>query len=100
MRSAPATAAKNSQPGKTLTPPAAAALDWPSLRRRVFDALAAEARIDRGQQALGDRSFSERKQLRFVQAGLRALRFGIEFADGLNLVAEELDADRAVGFGE
>ena len=33
------------------------------------------------------------------RAGLRALGFGIEFADGLNFVAEELDADGAVGFG-
>ena len=30
---------------------------------------------------------------------MRALRFGIEFADGLNFVAEELDAHGPVGFG-
>ncbi len=45
------------------------------------------------------RSFSQRQQLRFVQAALRALRFRIEFADGFNFVAKELDAHRAVGFG-
>ena len=48
---------------------------------------------------LGDGSFGERQQLRFVEAGLRALRFGIEFANGFDLVAEELDAHGAVGFG-
>ena len=30
---------------------------------------------------------------------MRALRFGIELADGFDLVAEELDAHGAVGFG-
>ncbi len=64
-----------------------------------FDALPAQPPIDRGQQALGDRRLGQRQQLRFVEARLRALRLGIEFADGLNLVAEELDAHGAVGFG-
>ena len=36
--------------------------------------------------------------LRFVEARLRALRFRIELADGVDLVAEELDAHGAVGF--
>ncbi len=48
---------------------------------------------------LGDGGFGERQQPGFVEAGLRALSFGIEAADGLDLVAEELDAQRAVGLG-
>ena len=55
--------------------------------------------MDSGEQVLRNRSFSERQQLRFVEAGLRALRFRIEFADGLDLVAEELDAHGPVGLG-
>jgi hypothetical protein len=38
-------------------------------------------------------------KLGLIQSALRALRFGIEFADGLNLIAEKLDAHGAVGFG-
>ena len=55
--------------------------------------------MDRGEQVLGDRRFGERQQLRFVEARLRALRLRIELADGLDFVAEELDAHGAVGFG-
>ena len=55
--------------------------------------------MDRGKQAFGDWSFGEREQLGFIEAGLGALSFGIEFADGLDLVAEELDADGTVGLG-
>ena len=62
-----------------------------------LDALAAQARVDGGQQVFRHRSFGQRQQLRFVQADLRALRLGIEFADGFDLVAEELDAHGAVG---
>jgi hypothetical protein len=65
----------------------------------AFEPLAAEAGMDGGQQMLGDWGFSERKKLRFVEAELGALRLGIELADGFNFVAEELDADGAVGFG-
>jgi hypothetical protein len=88
---------KNSQPGKTLTPPAAA-IRRPSLLVFAFQlhALPAQPPMHRGQQALGHRRLGQRQQLRLVQAGLRALRLRIEFADGLNLVAEELDAHRPV----
>ena len=55
--------------------------------------------MDGGEETLGDGRFSERQQVSFVEAGLRALGFGIEFADGLDFVAEELDADGTVGFG-
>jgi len=51
-----------------------------------------------GEQMLSDGRFGERQQLSFIEAALRALRFRIKFADGLNFVAEELDADGAVGF--
>jgi hypothetical protein len=54
--------------------------------------------VHRGQQALGYGCLGEWQQLRFVQAGLRPLRFRIEFADGLNLIAEKLNANGAVGF--
>ena len=95
---APATEAKNSHPGKTLTPPAAAASAAIS-SFSYFDALMAQARVDRGQQVLGDRSLGQRQQFGFVEAALRALRFGIELADGVDLVAKELDAHGAVGLG-
>ena len=39
------------------------------------------------------------EQLGFVEAGLRALGFGVELADGVDFVAEELDAHGTVGFG-
>ena len=39
------------------------------------------------------------KQQRFVDGIRGALRGGIEVADGLDFVAEELDAHRALGFG-
>ena len=55
--------------------------------------------MDGGQQVLRHRRFGERQQLRLVEAGLRALRFGIEFADGFDLVAEEFDAHGAIGLG-
>ena len=64
-----------------------------------FDALPAQPRVHRGQQALRHRRLGQRQQLRLVQSRLRALRFGIEFADGLDLVAEELDAHGPVGLG-
>ena len=52
-----------------------------------------------GEKMFRDRSFSQRQKLRFVETGLRTLRLGIELADGLDLVAEELDAHGAIGFG-
>ncbi len=55
--------------------------------------------MDGGQQALSYWGLGERQQLGFVQAGLRALGFRIETADGVDFVAEELDAHGAVGFG-
>ena len=100
-RSAPATGVKNSQPGKTLTPPAAAASTAShhssfasiSMRWRLRRALtAASRRSVTGVSVSGSSCVSSRP-------ALRALRFGIEFADGFNFVAEELDADGAVGFG-
>ena len=60
----------------------------------TLNALAAEAGVDGGQQVLGDGRFGEGQEPGFVEAGLRALGFGIEAADGFDLVAEELDAQR------
>ena len=64
-----------------------------------LDALAAEARVDGGEQMLSEGRLGERRELRFIEARLRALRLGVELADGLDLVAEELDAHGAVGLG-
>ena len=52
-----------------------------------------------GQQSLSYRRLGQRQQLSFIQSALRALRLRIEFADGLNFIAEKLNADGAVGFG-
>ena len=51
-----------------------------------------------GEQVLSDGSFGQRQQLGFIEAGLRALRFRVELADGVDLVAEKLDAHGPVGF--
>ena len=64
-----------------------------------LNALAAEAGVDGGEQVLGDGGFGERQEPGFVEAGLGALGFGVEVADGFDFVAEELDAEGAVGFG-
>ena len=61
--------------------------------------LLAQARMNRGQQVFGYGRFSKRQKLRLVQAGLRALRLRIELADGIDFVAEKLDADGPIGFG-
>ncbi len=51
------------------------------------------------EQLIADRSFGERQQERFVHGIGGTLRGGIEAADGFDFVAEEFDADRALGFG-
>ena len=63
------------------------------------DALAGESRMNSAEQLVADRSFSEREEQRFVQWIGRTLRGGIEAADGVYLVAEEFDADGALGLG-
>ena len=63
------------------------------------DALAGKPRVDRAQQLIADRSFGERQQQRFVHGIGGTLRGGIEAADRFDFVAEEFDADRALGFG-
>ena len=97
--SAPATAAEKLPAGKDADPAGGSRSRRPSLRLRLRLTLPAQPRVDRGQQPLGDRRLCQRQQLRLVQARLRALRLGIELADGLDLVAEELNAHRAVGLG-
>ncbi len=51
------------------------------------------------EQVFADRSFGEREQQGFVDGIGRALRSGIELANGIRFVAEEFDAERAIGFG-
>jgi len=58
-----------------------------------------EAGVDGGQQFFGDGSLGEREQERGVEGVGAALRLGVEGADGFDLVAEEVEADGAVGFG-
>ena len=67
--------------------------------RRTGDAFAAEARVNCAEQLIADGSFGEREQERFVEGIRRPLRGGIEAADGFDFVAEEFDADGALGFG-
>ena len=54
--------------------------------------------MDGAEKMLADGSFGEREEQGFVDGIGRALRGGIEFADGIGFVAEEFDAQRTVGF--
>ncbi len=63
------------------------------------DALAGEARVNGAEQMLADRSFGEREEERFVHGIGGTLRGGIEAANGFDFVAEEFDADGALGLG-
>ena len=70
---------------------------------RVFacrsSAGAGETGVDRFQQLGGDRCFGEREQKGGLQLRAGALRVGIEASDGLDLVAEEVDANGPVVLG-
>ena len=55
--------------------------------------------MDGGEKALGDGRFGEGQEAGFVEGSSGALGVGVEFADGLDFVAEELEADGAIGFG-
>ncbi len=48
---------------------------------------------------IADRRFCQGQQQRFIHGIRRTLRSGIEAANRFHLVAEELDAHRALGFG-
>ena len=60
--------------------------------------LADQPRVDGRQRLFFHRSFGQRKQHDLFCSRRRALRAGIELADGLDLVAEQLDAHRPVEF--
>ena len=60
---------------------------------------AGEAGVDGGEKLFSDGRLGERKQEDFIERGAGALGVGIEAADGLDLVAEEVDADGAVLLG-
>ena len=103
---APATGAKNSQPGKTVASPVRGGdvgLEFGGLfsafERRSCDARAGEAGVDGGEDLFGDGRFGEREQEGVVEREAAALGFGVELADGFDLVAEEVDADGAVHLG-
>ena len=99
VRSAPATGAKNSQPGKTLTPPAAAGFVGQIGIVVGFDALVARRALTAARRgSVTGVSVSGRSGVS-SSAGCGALGFGVEFADGFDFVAEELDADGTIGFG-
>ena len=57
-----------------------------------------ESRVDSLEKLLGRRSLSQRQQQRFVELCTGALRFGIVLANGLDLVAEEVDSNGSVHF--
>jgi len=59
-------------------------------------ACAGKAGVDGGEEFVGDGSFGEWEEQGVVESGGGALGFGIEAADGLDLVAEEVDADGTV----
>ena len=50
------------------------------------------------EKMLADGRFGEREKQGLVDRIRRALRGGIEFADGIGFVAEEFDAQGAIGF--
>jgi hypothetical protein len=55
--------------------------------------------VNRAEKMFGDGSFGEREEQSFIDWIRGALGSGIELANGLGFVAEELDAEGAVGFG-
>ena len=55
--------------------------------------------MDCAEEMIADGSFGEREQQRFVHGIGRTLRGGIEAANGFDFIAEEFDADGALGFG-
>ena len=60
---------------------------------------AGEAGVDGGEDPVVDGEFGEREEEDVVDGGLGALGFGVEAADGLYFVAEEVDADGAFLLG-
>ncbi len=67
-----------------------------TFERGSCDARAGEAGVDGGEEFFGDGSFGEGEEEDFVEGGAGALGFGVEAADGFDLVAEEVDADGTV----
>src|SRR5712671_7359452 len=64
----------------------------------AFDSPATEAGVNRAEQLFADRSFGEWKEQGFIDGIRRALGSGVELANGIGFVAEEFDAEGAVGF--
>ena len=103
LRLAPATGAKNSQPGKMVASPVRVAT-WvrssvgssPPSRAAPASSAAGQAGVDGGEEFFGDGGFGEREEEGVVERGAGALGVGVEAADGFDLVAEEVDADGAV----
>ncbi len=60
---------------------------------------AGQAGVDGFENLFRDGNLGEREKQCGVERRLRALRFGVELADGFDLVAEEIDADGAVHLG-
>jgi hypothetical protein len=55
--------------------------------------------MDRAQQIVPYRRFRQGQQKRFIDRARGALRGRIEFANGLDLIAEKLDAQGTIGLG-
>ena len=66
---------------------------------RACAAGSGEAGVDGLEEFLGDRGLGEREQEGVLEGGAGALGFGVELADGFDLVAEEVDADGAFALG-
>ena len=60
---------------------------------------AGEAGVDGGEEALGDGGLGEGEEAGGVELRRGALGLGVELADGVDLVAEEVDADGAILLG-
>ena len=62
------------------------------------DTMSGKTRVNGGEQFFTNGRVGEREEHAFIDGAGGALRAGIELADGVDLVAKELDAKRTVGF--
>ena len=64
----------------------------------ILDALAAQARMNRGEQFFAGWNLRQRQEQRFIESGGRALRLRIELAHRFDFVAEEIHAYGTIRF--
>src|SRR6185369_15413084 len=63
------------------------------------DAVSGETSVNDSKQLFANGRVGEREQHAFIDSAGRALSAGIELADGIDFIAKEFDAERAVGVG-